>query len=139
MMSKIYKDNSHSNYDIGFYYLLDNYMHYLKSKNAYGQICIESRTLKENSYLQKTFYEYVNNGSLYFSNHDTSNYLTSLGFIIKGDNCIGLQIADIVPSQLLRYKNGVKKDFHKLAKTLSSKIYKTNTEYEFILGLRNLL
>ena len=92
-MSKLYEGNSHSNYDIGFYALLDNYVHYLKSKDAYGQICIESRTLKENT------------------------YLTSLGFIIKGDNCIGLQIADIVPSQLLRYERGIKNDFHKLAKT----------------------
>ena len=138
-MSKLYNGNSHSNYDIGFYSLLDSYVHYLKSKNAYGQICIESRTLKENSYLQRTFYEYIENGSLYFSKSDTTEYLTSLGFIIKGDNCIGLQIADIVPSQLLRYKNGIKKDFHKLSKTLSTKIYSFGTNYESVLGLKNLL
>ena len=139
LMTKLYKGNSHSNYDIGFYALLDNYVHYLKSKNACGQICVESRTLKENSYLQKTFYEYINNGSLYFSAIDTNIHLTSLGFIIKGDNCIGLQIADIVPLQLLRYKKGIKKDFHKLAKTLSKKIYNFNTDSEFILGLKNIL
>ena len=139
LMTELYNGNSHSNYDIGFYSLLDNYVHYLKSKNAYGQICIESRTLKENSYLQRTFYEYVDNGSLYFSNHDTNTYLASLGFVIKGDNCIGLQIADIVPSQLLRYKKGIKKDFHKLTKTLSTKIYNYNTDYESILGFKNIL
>lgn len=138
-MSKLYEGNSHSNYDIGFYALLDNYVHYLKSKDAYGQICIESRTLKENSYLQRTFYEYIENGSLYFSKKDTNTYLTSLGFIIKGDNCIGLQIADIVPSQLLRYERGIKKDFHKLAKTLSTKIYNFDTDYEHILGIKNIL
>lgn len=138
-MSKLYSGNSHSNYDIGFYALLDNYVHYLKTKDSYGQICIESRTLKENSYLQKTFFEYIENGSVYFSKKDTNTYLTSLGFIIKEDNCIGLQIADIVPSQLLRYERGIKKDFHKLAKTLSAKIYNFNTDYEHILGIKNIL
>lgn len=139
MMSKLYSDNSHSNYDVGFYALLDNYVHYLKNKKAYGQICVESRTLKENSYLQKSFYEYIQNGSIYFSKEDTQKYLTSLGFTVKGDNCIGLQIADIVPSQLLRYKNDLKKDFYNLSKTLGAKIYNVNTEYESILGFKNLL
>lgn len=138
-MSQLYAGNSRSNYDIGFYALLDNYVHYLKSKNACGQICVESRTLKENSYLQRTFYEYIENGSLYFSRDDTYKHLASLGFVIKEDNCIGLQIADIVPSQLLRYKRGVKKDFHKLSKTLSTKIYSFGTNYESVLGLKNLL
>ena len=135
----LYRNSRKAEKWIGFYSLLDNYVHYLKSKNAYGQICIESRTLKENSYLQRTFYEYVDNGSLYFSNHDTNTYLASLGFVIKGDNCIGLQIADIVPSQLLRYKKGIKKDFHKLTKTLSTKIYNYNTDFESILGFKNIL
>ena len=138
-MTEIYPDSPYSNYDIGFYALLDNYMHYLKTKNAYGQICIESRTFKENAYLQKTFYEYIANGSMYYSPKDTNHYLASLGFVIKGDNCIGLQIADIVPSQLLRYKKGVKTDFYNLSKTLSTKIYNYNTKYESILGLKQLL
>lgn len=138
IMSDLYKGNNHSNYDIGFYSLLDNYTHYLKSKNILGQICIESRTFKENSYLQKTYYEYLNNGSIYFSKYDTSKYLTSLGFTIKEDNCVGLQIADIVPSQLIRYAEGYKKDFYGLSKTLSSKIYKHDTSYEKILGVKKL-
>ena len=139
MMSNLYLGNSHSNYDVGFCALLDNYVHYLKSKQAYGQICVESRTLKENSYLQKSFYEYIQNGSIYFSKEDTQKYLASLGFTVKGDNCIGLQIADIVPSQLLRYKQNFKRDFYDLAKTLGTKIYNVNTDYEDILGFKNLL
>lgn len=138
-MTKIYPKKPHSNYDLGFYALLDNYVHYLKSKDAYGQICIESRTFKENSYLQKTFYEYIEKGSLYFSEKDTKNYLTSLGFIIKKDNCIGLQVADVVPSQILRYVKGSKKDFHGLAKVLGRKIYGHGTSQEHVLGLKNLL
>lgn len=136
-MEKLYANKMHSLYDVGFCGLLDNYMHFLKSKNAYGQIMIESRTFKENGYLQRTFYEYLTNGSLYFSSRDITKHLTSLGFTVKGDNCIGLQIADIIPSQLLR-KN-FKKDFHKLCKTICSKIYHYGTDYEEILGIKNLL
>lgn len=136
-MKKLYSGNSHSAYDIGFCGIIDNFLHFLRTNNAYGQIIIESRTFKENGYLQKTFYEYLNNGSLYFSSADATKYLTSLGFTIKGDNCIGLQIADIIPSQLLR-KN-VKKDFYKLRKTICSKIYTVGTNYEEILGIKNLL
>lgn len=138
-MTKLYNGSTYSNYDMGFYALLDNYVHYLKHKNAYGQICIESRTFKENAYLQKTFYEYMENGSIFFSQKDANTYLTSLGFTVKGDNCTGLQIADIIPSQLLRYKNNTKKDSYKLAKTLSTKIYRFGTNYESVLGLKNLL
>lgn len=136
-MKTLYPNNSHSTYDIGFCGLIDNFMHYLKTKNAYGQITIESRTFKENGYLQKTFFEYVNSGSLYFSSNDTNKYLTSIGFIPKGDNCIGLQIADIIPSQLLR--QNIKKDFFGLSKALCSKVYNVGTSYEHILGVKNLL
>ena len=138
-MAELYKSNKHTNYDIGFYALLDNYVHYLKAKNICGQICIESRTLKENSYLQNTYYEYLKNGSIYFSKADTSKYLTSLGFIIKEDNCIGLQVADIVPSQMIRYSENYKKDFYGLNKTLQEKIYKHGTNYEKVLGIKKLL
>ena len=138
-MKELFKGSPFGNYDMSFNALLDNYMHYLKDRNARGQICIESRTLKENGDLQKTFYNYISNGSLCFSPKDASNHLTSLGFTIKGDNCVGLQIADAIPSQLLRYKRSCTKDSYNLSKTLSKKIYKFNTIYEPILGLKNIL
>lgn len=128
-----------SNYNIAFYSLLDNFMHYLLDKNAYGQICVESRTLNENRYLFDVFYKYQQNGSIFFMENQIKQYLSSIGFTVKGDNCIGLQIVDPVPSQLIRYKSCYKKDFYSLYKTLSTKIYKVGTEYENILGIKNIL
>lgn len=128
-----------NNYNIGFYALLDNFMHYLTEKDAYGQICVESRSFNENRYLLDTFCNYQQNGSIYFNEKDIRQHLSSIGFTIKGDNCIGLQIVDPIPSQLMRYKAGYKKDSYLLYNTLSTKIYNSGTEYENILGIKNIL
>ena len=59
-------------------------------------------------------------------------------FIVKGDNCIGLQIADIIPARLMRLVNNKSDDFL-LTKTFQEKLYCYNTNKQNILGLKNLL
>ena len=51
MMKELYKNSGTTNYDIAYRHLLENYMHFLKEKNGVGAICIESRTFKENMFL----------------------------------------------------------------------------------------
>lgn len=138
-MNELYPDNSHSNYDVGFYSLLNNFKHYLTNKKGFGQLCIESRSLKENSYLQNTFYEYLTEGSILYSSKDIQDSITSLGFVIKKENCVGLQIADMVPSQLLRKYTGKPDHLFGISTNLYSKLYKFGSEYEHILGLKNIL
>lgn len=138
-MEQLQFGSSKNNYNIGFYALLDNFMHYLKDKDAFGQICVESRSFNENRYLLDVFYKYQQNGSIYFNESEIKKHLSSIGFNIKGDNCIGLQLADPIPSQLMRYVANNKKDFYGLSKTLSAKIYNVGTEYENILGIKNIL
>lgn len=138
-MSQLQYGKSKNNYNIGFYMLLDNFMHYLKEKNGVGQICVESRTFNENRYLLDVFYKYQQNGSIYFTELEIKKHLSSIGFIVKGDNCIGLQLADPVPSQLMRYISKSKKDTYNIYNTLSTKIYKVDTDYENILGIKNIL
>lgn len=138
-MSILQHGNSKNNYNIGFYALLDTFMHYLKENDGYGQICVESRTFNENRYLIDVFYKYQKNGSIYFDEPQIKKHLSSIGFTVKGDNCIGLQLVDPVPSQLMRYVEKNKKDFYGLCGTLSAKIYKVGTAYENILGVKNIL
>lgn len=130
---------SKNNYNIGFYSLLDNFMHYLKDNDAYGQICVESRSFNENRLLLDVFYKFQQNGSIYFAESEVKKHLSSIGFIVKGDNCIGLQLVDPVPSQLMRYIAKNKKDIYNLYNTLSTKIYNVGTDYENILGIKNIL
>jgi hypothetical protein len=138
LMKDSFGKGSTTNYDIAFRYLLENYMHFLREVDGVGTICIESRTLKENVFLQNNYYNYHKYGSLFFDSESTKRHLASIGFVIKGDNCVGLQIADIFPSRLMRTVNGIKDNF-KLDTTIKSKIYKTGTPLENVVGLKKIL
>lgn len=137
-MKKIYGKGRSSNYDIAFVALLKNYLHYLKSVDGIGSVCIESRSFKENATLQDSYYKYLGTGSMFFPYDIYENHLSAIGFIVKGDNCVGLQIADISPSTLLREINGTK-DFYGLGKKYREKLYYYDKPYQGILGMRNLL
>lgn len=138
MMKELYGSGGTTNYDIAYRHLLENYMHFLKENDGVGSICIESRTFKENMFLQKNHFDYIEKGSIYYDNKKTSKHLATIGFIIKGDNCIGLQIADIIPARFMRIINK-QSDNYLLNKTFYEKMYYYNTPKESILGLKNLL
>lgn len=137
-MKNIYGKGRSSNYDIAFVALLKNYLHYLKNVNGIGSICIESRGFKENAILQSSYYKYIETGSMFFANDVYEKHLSSIGFMVKRDNCIGLQIADIAPSALLKEING-KKDYCCVGKKYQEKLYQYRKPYQNILGMRNLL
>lgn len=138
LMTELYKNSGTTNYDIAYRHLLENYMHFLKEHEGVGSICIESRTFKENMFLQRNHFDYIENGSIYYNSKNTSDYLSTIGFIIKGDNCIGLQIADIIPARFMRIVNK-QSDNYLLNKTFHEKMYYHDTPKENILGLKNLL
>ena len=138
MMTELYKNSKTTNYDIAYRHLLENYMHFLKEKDGVGAICIESRTFKKNAYLQRNHFDYIERGSIYYDNKNTSNHLSTIGFIVKGDNCIGLQVADIIPARFMRIINQ-QSDNYLLNKTFHEKMYCFDTPKEKILGLKNLL
>ena len=138
LMKSVFGKGGVTNYDIAFRYLLENYLHYLKGVNGIGAICIESRTHNENMFLQRNYFDYVSTGSIYYNPTDAKKHLASIGFIIKEDNCIGLQVADILPSRLMRIVNG-QKDNYKLDATIKSKIYKSGTDSQDVVGLKRIL
>lgn len=138
-MTKVFGNGATTQYDIAFKHLLDNYAHFCIENNARGHICIESRTFKENMLLQEIFFNYLTFGSSYYKAETIKNHLTSIGFLIKGDNCIGLQIADIMPVRLMRMVNGLS-DNYKLGDLFNSKLYKTkDNKHENIVGLRKII
>lgn len=137
-MKNIYAESSYKNYDIAFISLLDNIMHFLYHNSALGQICIESRTLKENSYLLNSYYDYLNRDSLYYPINLIQKHLSALGFIYKEDNCIGLQIADMIPSLMIRQKLN-KIDNFKIKTILYNKLYCKGKDLEKIVGFKQIL
>lgn len=138
MMQSVYNKKTDGHYNIGFIKLLENYLHFLVENNGYGNIVVESRTAHENSMLLDTYYSYKTNGSVYFKPDIISKYVSSLGFVIKEDNCIGLQIADFIPASICRVINH-QSDKQLLGQTFQNKIYKRGTALENIVGLKNLL
>lgn len=137
-MSNLFKSKIVKCYNIAFVELLKNYLHYLKKIDGIGSICIESRSFNENAELQHMYYNFIQNGSVYFSQQDFDKYLSSVGFVVKGDNCIGLQIADVLPSALLRKINDTK-DSYNIGKMYRKKLYCYDTNEQDILGLKNIL
>ncbi|MCL2486388.1 MAG: DUF3800 domain-containing protein [Oscillospiraceae bacterium] len=138
LMKSAFGKGGKTNYDIAFRHLLENYLHFLKGVGGIGSICIESRTFNENMYLQSNYFEYINSGSIYYSPDDTKKHLASIGFIAKEDNCVGLQIADILPSRLMRIVNG-RRDNYRLDATIKEKIYKNGTDLQPVVGLKKIL
>lgn len=137
-MTCFYAKPSYRSYDIAFISLLDNITHFLYHNKVLGQICIESRTLKENSYLLNSYCDYLNKGSLYHSKDTINEHLSGLGFIYKEENCIGLQIADMIPSIMLR-KISKKKDNFGLKSIFYDKLYQKGSKAEDIIGFKRIL
>lgn len=138
MMQSLYNKKSNGHYNIGFIKLIENYIHFLVEMNGYGSITIESRTLKENASLLGTFYDYKKSGSVFFKPDIVEKHISSVGFTIKEDNCIGLQIADFIPASFSRLLNE-KSDKQLLGRTFKQKLYKNTTEFESVLGLKPIL
>ena len=113
-------------------------MHFLIEHQGIGSVCIESRTFKENMYLERNHFDYTEKGSVYYDSKHTHSHLSTIAFVIKGDNCIGLQVADIIPARFMRIING-QRDNYQLNKLFHEKLYFYGTEKESVLGLKNLL
>ena len=137
-MIKTYGKCAVSDYDVAFKTLLENYVHFLSKNFGDGMVIMESRLFNENANLQNTFYQYLNNGSELFSSRTIKYHLKCLGFLVKNENCIGLQLVDFVPATIIRMvKNSP--DKYSIQKTIMSKVYYHGTNYEQILGIRNIL
>lgn len=134
IFSKLYKTKI---YDIALFELLRNYTYFLREHNGVGSICIESRSLNENAILQEAYYFYLNNGSVYYESKDVNKYLKSISFCTKLDTCAGLELCDFIPVAFSRNASELN-DKYGLFSAIKSKLYKSGTEYENILGIKHL-
>lgn len=127
-----------SDYDVAFKTILENFVHFLQKNKGDGMVVMESRLFNQNANLQNTFYQYINNGSELFSAQTIKYHLKCLGFLVKNENCIGLQLADFIPATIIRIIKSSSDKFS-MQKVIKSKIYGYNTDCESILGIRNIL
>lgn len=117
------KDIALSQYHVLFYELINSYTHFLISNNGFGSVMLESRDPKQNHNMQDLFYNFTQVGTNLYLPTTIREYIFTLNFNIKKDNCIGLQIADMIPLAFVRNLNGDSNPYN-LYNVLSSKLYK---------------
>lgn len=97
--------NGRDKYFVSLQIIIENFVHFLESINATGNIHIEStdpNPYQKDEQLQNHFYYLKANGSLFFDKRVLQRRLGTINFSLKADNVIGLQIADLIPNSLNR-------------------------------------
>lgn len=138
VLKEAYEMKNNKHYKIAFTKLINNYILFLQKNNAMGNIVFESRQWKENAEIQETFQHIINCGTEMYSADECKKYLSTIGFITKKDNCVGLQIADFVPDSFIRRKTE-KKNFYNVSNVFFDKIFEINEKFEEKIGLVRIM
>lgn len=109
-------------YHVLFYEIMNSYIHYLSNNNGIGSIMLESRETSQNRSLQSLYSQFTQYGTNLYLPSTVQQYISTLNFNIKKDNCIGLQIADMIPLVFTRNFNK-RSNPYTIYDTLSSKLY----------------
>ena len=117
-----YPEFSHDIYEILFSSVINSYIHFLIKNKARGSIVFESREETQNRKIQKHYFNILQNGTNVYMPEAIDKYITTTSFTVKEENSIGLQIADIVAYNCVRYINGYQTQ-HGIWDILDSKIY----------------
>lgn len=94
--------NKQDQYLVAMQLLLENYCHFLCTKDGMGNIIYEYRELIGNEKLRDKYYHMKLMGSMYMARATAEVRLLGLDFADKNDNIAGLQIADFVPNSFAR-------------------------------------
>ncbi len=116
------KNISHDAYELLFSTIVNNYIHFLNKYNLRGSIIFESREESQNKKVQQYYFHMLEHGTNIYKSDAIEKYITTTNFLVKEDNCIGLQIADCIAYNCLRYinKNPIK---HDMSDIIISKLY----------------
>lgn len=117
-----YPEFSHDIYEILFSSVINSYIHFLIKNKARGSIVFESREETQNRKIQKHYFNILQNDTNVYMPEAIDKYITTTSFTVKEENSIGLQIADIVAYNCVRYINGYQIQ-HSMWNVLESKIY----------------
>lgn len=100
--------NKQDQYLVALQLLLENYCHFLCTKDGIGNIIYEYRELIGNEKLRDKYYHMKLMGSMYMARATAETRLLGLDFADKTDNIGGLQVADFVPNSFARDHAGMK-------------------------------
>ena len=115
--------NKQDQYLVAMQLLLENYCHFLCTKDGTGNIIYEFRELIGNEKLRDRYYHMKLMGSMYMTRAAAEARLLGLDFADKNDNIAGLQLADFVPNSFARDHAGIKQDKPNIFGTLKYYLY----------------
>ena len=110
--------NKQDHYLIAMQLILENYCHFLCSKNAKGRILYESLDVSANESLRDKYYHMKLMGSMYMPQKTAVQCLIGLDFANKFDNNPGLQVADFIPNGFARDCLGIPQAKYNIFRTL---------------------
>lgn len=122
---RLYNDaDLNDEYYIVLQIVLENYVHFLRGKNAKGQVYIEGINTMDDTRLRNTYHKIIANGTLYYNQNAFQDRLLNINFLIKADNNIGLQLADFVPGTLNRKCNCLRPKHPTILPLIEDSLYK---------------
>ena len=123
-LDKLYDaDERNDIYYIALQLLMENYVHFLITNEGKGQLYLESTDAVNNSKLQNLFHMLKATGTLFMKREVLQDRLGAISFPIKGDNIIGLQLADFIPNVLARKALGKNQKNFSIYNGIEKKFY----------------
>lgn len=137
---RIYQGNyANDPYFIGLQIILENFTHFLEHNNGQGIIYIESRNPTDDTRLRDHYHKIVSSGTLFLNKYAFQRKLSTINFLIKGDNNTGLQLADFVPNPFNRDCNGKKQKEPSLFDLIQSNLYDGHINLNDRFGFKKIL
>lgn len=122
--SDIYKSKDINNeYFIAMQVILENYAYFLDQTNAQGMVYVESKNAIDSERLTSHYHTIVANGTLFLTKVLFQKRLCGINFLVKGDNNIGLQLADFIPNAFNRLCTGKKEKRPSILEPIKNKLY----------------
>ena len=97
------KDILTDKYRIILQVIFENFCHFLKENNAVGNIFYEEIGESENKKMSMRLHQIKALGTMYIHPYAMQNLIKNISFPNKKDNIAGLQIADFIPNNIVRF------------------------------------
>lgn len=119
------KNTCHDSYELLFSTVINSYIHFLQKHKSRGSIIFEAREETQNRKIQQYYFHILKYGTNIYQPKAIDDYITTTSFLVKEENCIGLQIADLIAYNCVKFVNGnpIK---HNMWKFIGPKIYAGN-------------
>lgn len=118
--------------------IIENYCHFLIKHDAIGKICYEELQTKQNGSIMKKYRQIYYSGTMFYPHNIIQKYIKGLEFKNKKDNITGLQIADFIPNDIVRYRVGKPCKYKSSHKNIRKKLYDGNINRKDRFGNKNI-